>query len=79
MGLDLGIVWGFKQRVEFLCPGKLVDESRFLVFKLRDWIKLDGFTYSCLIEGFYNVGDLIEALKILNLMVDEGFEPNVIV
>ena len=39
-----------------------------------DWIKPDGFTYKCLICGFCDVGDLVEASKIWNLMADEGFE-----
>ncbi|KAL5553650.1 hypothetical protein UlMin_041051 [Ulmus minor] len=73
-GYSLG---SLNKGVEALCKGKLVDEARFLVFKLRDWIKPDEFTYRCLIEGFCDVGDLIEASKIWNLMVDEGFEPDI--
>ncbi|XP_038884840.1 putative pentatricopeptide repeat-containing protein At1g26500 [Benincasa hispida] len=61
--------------VEKLCGCKLVDEAKFLVMKLNEWIKADGVTYKWLIKGFCNVGDLIEASKIWNLMVDEGFEP----
>ncbi|XP_060967434.1 putative pentatricopeptide repeat-containing protein At1g26500 isoform X1 [Cannabis sativa] len=63
--------------VETLCGSKLVDEAKLLVFKLKDWIKLDGFTYKSLIEGFCHVGNLIEASKMWNLMVDEGFEPEI--
>lgn len=63
--------------VETLCKDKLVEEARFLIFKLNDCIKLDEFTYRCLINGFCDVGDLIEASKIWNLMVDEGFEPDI--
>ena len=31
--------------VETLCGSKLVDEAKFLVFKVKDWIKPDGVTY----------------------------------
>lgn len=63
--------------VETLCQCKLVEEARFVVFKLKDWIKPDGVTYRYLIQGFCEVGDLIEASKIWNSMVDEGFEPDI--
>ncbi|XP_048318683.2 putative pentatricopeptide repeat-containing protein At1g26500 [Ziziphus jujuba] len=62
--------------VQTLCGCKLVEEAKFVVFKLKDWIKPDVFTYKYLIEGFCDVGDLIEASKVWNLMVDEGFEPD---
>ncbi|XP_022131400.1 putative pentatricopeptide repeat-containing protein At1g26500 [Momordica charantia] len=62
--------------VEKLCSCKLVDEAKFLVFKLKEWIKPDGVTYKWLIKGFCEVGDLIEASKLWNFMVDEGFEPD---
>ncbi|KAK9097185.1 hypothetical protein Sjap_022682 [Stephania japonica] len=63
--------------VETLCDAKLVDEARHVVFKLKSWIKPSGLTYSCLIVGFCEEGDQIEASKIWNLMVDEGFEVNI--
>ena len=63
--------------VETLCGSKLFDEAKFLVFKVKDWIKPDRITYKCLIKGFYDVGNLIEASKMWNLMVDEGFEPEI--
>lgn len=63
--------------VETLCQCKLVEEAKFVVFKLNDWIKPDGVTYRYLIQGFCDVGDLIEASKIWNLMVDEGFQPDI--
>lgn len=65
--------------VETLCGSRpnLVEEAKHVVFKLREWIQPDGFTYRCLIRGFCDVGDLVEASKVWNLMVDEGFEPDV--
>lgn len=63
--------------VEEMCKAKLVEEAKFVVFKMKDWIKLDGVSYKWLISGFCDKGDLIEASKIWNLMVDEGFVPDV--
>lgn len=63
--------------VQTLCQGKLVEEAKFLVFQLKEWIEPDGITYRYLIQGFCEVGDLIEASKVWNLMVDEGFEPDI--
>ncbi|XP_062111570.1 putative pentatricopeptide repeat-containing protein At1g26500 [Humulus lupulus] len=63
-----------KEVVERLCGSKLVDEAKFLVFKLKDWIKLDGVTYKFLIKGFCNVGNLIEVSKMWNLKMNEGLE-----
>lgn len=63
--------------VESLCGSKLVAEAKFIVFKLKESIGPNGVTYRCLIEGFCDVGDLIEASKIWNLMVDEGFDPDI--
>ncbi|CAM8987449.1 unnamed protein product [Rhodiola kirilowii] len=55
-----------------LCRDRLVDEAKFIVFKLVDFIKSDVITYRFLIEGFCNAGDLIEACKLFNLMADQG-------
>ncbi|KAJ7953902.1 Pentatricopeptide repeat [Quillaja saponaria] len=63
--------------VEMLCRWKLVVEAKFVVLKLKEWIKPNGVTYRYLIRGYCDVGDLIEASKIWNLMVDEGFEPDI--
>ncbi|XP_050905874.1 putative pentatricopeptide repeat-containing protein At1g26500 [Lathyrus oleraceus] len=63
--------------VDEMCRVKLVEEAKFVVFKLKDWIKPDGVSYKHLISGFCEKGDLIEASKIWNLMVDEGFVPDV--
>lgn len=63
--------------VENLYKGKLVNEAKFVVFKLKEVIRVNGFTYRCLIGGFCDAGDLIEASKIWNLMVDDGFDPDV--
>ncbi|KAM1114473.1 hypothetical protein ACFX13_048029 [Malus domestica] len=73
-GYDLG---NLNMVVEDLCGSKLVVEARFLVLKLKESIRPDGFTYRCLIQGFCDVGDLIEASKIWNLMVEEGFDPDI--
>ncbi|GER42399.1 pentatricopeptide repeat-containing protein [Striga asiatica] len=63
--------------VEFLCKNKLILEANHIVVKLKDWIKPDVTTYRWLIYGFCDVGNLIEASKVWNLMVDEGFKPDV--
>ncbi|XP_059308624.1 putative pentatricopeptide repeat-containing protein At1g26500 [Lycium ferocissimum] len=63
--------------VEVLCRSKLVEEAEHVVVKLKDWIKPNGVTYKWLIYGFCDVGDMIEGSKIWNLMVDEGFEPDI--
>ena len=64
--------------VETLCGNGLVEEAMFDVSKLREWIKPSGVTYNCLIKGFCDVGDLVEASKVWNLMVDEGFQPDIL-
>ncbi|KAL8532429.1 hypothetical protein ACS0TY_008872 [Phlomoides rotata] len=63
--------------IEWLCRNKLVAEAKHVVVKLRDWIKPDGETYRWLVYGFCDVGDLIEASKVWNSMVDDGFDPSV--
>ncbi|KAH9605807.1 hypothetical protein KSS87_020401 [Heliosperma pusillum] len=63
--------------VETLCKEKLVDEAKHIVMKLKDSIKPDGVTYGHLICGFCDVGEMIKASKIWNLMTDEGFEADV--
>ncbi|KAJ1389840.1 Tetratricopeptide-like helical domain superfamily [Sesbania bispinosa] len=63
--------------VEAMCGCKLVEEAKFVVFKLKEWIRPDGVSYKHLIRGYCDKGDLIEASKIWNLMADEGFEPDV--
>ncbi|CAM8994324.1 unnamed protein product [Rhodiola kirilowii] len=50
-----------------LCRDRLVDEAKFIVFKLVDFIKPHVITYR-----FCNAGDLIEACKLFNLMADQG-------
>ncbi|XP_050236660.1 putative pentatricopeptide repeat-containing protein At1g26500 [Mercurialis annua] len=64
--------------VESLCRSKLVEEAKFVVLKLKEWIKPNGFTYGWLIKGFCDVGDIIEASKVWNLMVDEDIEPEIV-
>ncbi|KAF5446316.1 hypothetical protein F2P56_031952 [Juglans regia] len=63
--------------VEHLCGNRLVEEAKYVVSKLKDSIRPSGVTYKGLIKGFCDVGDLIEASKVWNLMVDEGFEPDI--
>nr|AYM00857.1 pentatricopeptide repeat protein [Salvia miltiorrhiza] len=66
----------FNTVIEVLCRSKLAEEARHVVVKLRDWIRPDSDTYRWLIHGFCDVGDLIEASKLWNLMVEEeGLEP----
>lgn len=63
--------------VKTLCQRKLVVEAKYLILKLSEWIKPNEITYGWLIKGYCDVGDLIEASKIWNLMTDEGFEPSI--
>lgn len=63
--------------VETLCGSRLVEEAKFVVSKLKEWIKPDAATYQCLIKGFCDAGDVVEGSKVWNLMVDEGFEPDI--
>lgn len=67
----------FNTVIEVLCKNKLVNEANHVVVKMKDWIRADSETYRWLIYGFCDVGDLIEASKIWNLMVEEGIEPSV--
>ncbi|CAH2033885.1 unnamed protein product [Thlaspi arvense] len=63
--------------VETLCKEKLVEEAKFVVTKLKDCIIPNEITYRTVIEGFCDVGDLIEASKVWNLMMEEGFEVDI--
>ncbi|KAF9617821.1 hypothetical protein IFM89_039003 [Coptis chinensis] len=60
--------------IETLCGEKLVFEAKYIVMKMKEFVQLNGVTYKLLIVGFCEVGDMIEASKFWNLMVDEGFE-----
>lgn len=75
-GYDYSLVT-LNRVVESLCGAKLVEEARYIVAKMRDWIKPDGVTYKCLICGFCDKGDLVEASIVWNMMVDEGGVVNV--
>ncbi|KAL8160596.1 hypothetical protein V2J09_002133 [Rumex salicifolius] len=66
------------QAVNNLCREKLVDEAKHVVVKLKDRIGLDSCTYKHLICGFCDTGDVIEASKLWNSMVDEGFEADIV-
>ena len=59
-----------------MCGDGLVEDAKFVVSKLREWMKPSRVTYKCLIKGFCDVSDLVEASKVWNLMVDEGFQPD---
>ncbi|KAF7123783.1 hypothetical protein RHSIM_Rhsim12G0135600 [Rhododendron simsii] len=61
--------------VENLCKSGLVVEAVYVVKKLRDCVRPNGLSYKWLVFGFCDVGDLVEASKVWNLMVDDGFEP----
>ena len=59
------------------CVGnRLVEEAKFVFYKLKEWIKPNGVTFKCLTKNFCDVGDKVEASKVWNLMVDEGFQLN---
>ncbi|CAN8291546.1 unnamed protein product [Cochlearia groenlandica] len=63
--------------VETLCKEKLVEEAKFVVDKLKECIEPDEVTYRTMIGGFCGVGDLIEAVKVWNLMMEQGFDVDV--
>ncbi|OIW02175.1 hypothetical protein TanjilG_02399 [Lupinus angustifolius] len=63
--------------VEAMCEWKLVEEAKYLVLKLREWVRPNEVTYKHLIRGYCDKGNLIEASKIWNLMADEGFKPDI--
>ncbi|KAF5745430.1 putative pentatricopeptide repeat-containing protein [Tripterygium wilfordii] len=63
--------------LEILCKDKLVGEAKYVVLKLKEFIKPSEVTYGWLVMGFCEMGDLIEASKVWNLMVEEGLEPGV--
>lgn len=67
----------FNKVIEWLCRNKLVAEAKHVVVKLGDCIRPDSETYRWLVYGFCDVGDLIEASKVWNSMVDDGFDPSV--
>lgn len=74
-GYDYGYSLASLNRVvENLVRCKLVIEAKYVVLNLTDWIKPNAVTYKYLISGFCDVGDLIDASKIWNTMVDQGFE-----
>ncbi|KAK3042319.1 hypothetical protein RJ639_002365 [Escallonia herrerae] len=61
--------------VESLCKCKLVVEAKYVMIKLKDCVRPNEVTYKWLVFGFCDVGDLVEASKVWNMMVDEGFDP----
>nr|DAD27073.1 TPA_asm: hypothetical protein HUJ06_028541 [Nelumbo nucifera] len=63
--------------IETLCGSKLVVEAKFIVLKLKPWIKPSRETYKHLINGFCKVGNLVEASKIWNQMLEEGLEADI--
>ncbi|QHO32102.1 putative pentatricopeptide repeat-containing protein At1g26500 isoform X1 [Arachis duranensis] len=58
-----------------MCGCKLVDEAKHVVLKLRDLVTPDAVTYRILIQGYCDKGELIEASKVWNLMMDDGVRP----
>ncbi|KAK3035920.1 hypothetical protein RJ639_031343 [Escallonia herrerae] len=57
-----------------LCRCKLVVEAKYVMIKLKDSGRPNEITYKWLVFGFCDVSDLVEALKVWNMMVDEGFD-----
>ncbi|KAL5991670.1 hypothetical protein ACLOJK_012579 [Asimina triloba] len=64
--------------VETLCGLKHLVEARYLVSKLRPRVEPDEATYGMLIDGFCEIGDLVEACKIWNRMAEEGLQPDIV-
>ncbi|KAF3788260.1 putative pentatricopeptide repeat-containing protein [Nymphaea thermarum] len=63
--------------VESLCGARLVEEAWTIVKKLRQCIRPSEVTYKFLIVGFCRTGNLVQASKIWNVMVEEGFVPEI--
>lgn len=63
--------------VDELCLRKHVDIAHSVVAKLRDSITGNDETYSLLVIGFCRAGDLVDAAKVWNLMLEEEIEPEV--
>lgn len=63
--------------VESLCSAKFVAEARYFISKMKLCIGPSSTTYGILVSGFCELGDLVEACKIWNLMEEEGLEPEI--
>lgn len=63
--------------VEVLCRSKLAFEAKEIVLKLKTRIPPCALTYGYLINGFCEVGDMIMAARVWDMMVNEGFEPGI--
>ncbi|XP_020265814.1 putative pentatricopeptide repeat-containing protein At1g26500 [Asparagus officinalis] len=63
--------------VRTLCARRYVDVAKSVVMKIKDLIPPDEATYGFLIVGFCRAGDLVEAAKIWNRVLDSGLEPDV--
>ncbi|PKU79010.1 Putative pentatricopeptide repeat-containing protein [Dendrobium catenatum] len=63
--------------VDELCLRKHVDIARYVVAKHRDSIIGNRETYMLLIIGFCRAGDLMEAARVWNLMLEKEIEPEV--
>ncbi|XP_068667323.1 putative pentatricopeptide repeat-containing protein At1g26500 [Aristolochia californica] len=63
--------------VETLCGQNMVDEAKHVIIKMKPWIKPSEITYGILVSCFCDRGDLVEACKIWNLIVEEGLQPEV--
>ncbi|CAI0465838.1 unnamed protein product [Linum tenue] len=77
---DSGVEYSLRRLnkvVEALCRDGLMEEAKYVTLKLKDTIPPDGFTYGCMIKGFCDIGDMIEASKVWNLMVEDGFDPEI--
>ncbi|CAL1401480.1 unnamed protein product [Linum trigynum] len=77
---DSGVEYSLRRLnkvVEALCRDGLMEEAKYVTLKLKDTIPPDGFTYGCLIKGFCDIDDMIEASKVWNLMVEDGFDPEI--
>ncbi|KAK8933999.1 putative pentatricopeptide repeat-containing protein [Platanthera zijinensis] len=62
--------------VDVICARKHVQIAHAVVSKLRDSIPADADTYKLLIIGFCRAGDLSQAAKLWNLMIDEDMSPD---
>lgn len=63
--------------IEALCRSKLVVEANHVVLRLKNVIRPNAITYRWLVYGFCDVGSLLEASKLWNLMTDQGIEPDI--
>ncbi|KAH9315652.1 hypothetical protein KI387_024279, partial [Taxus chinensis] len=68
----------FNFLLDALGRAKLVNEAQMLFERMRDKFPPDAKTYIVLLSRWCKVENLIQASKIWNDVLDEGFKPDVL-